>query len=75
MSTPTAEEIVAALNLAPHPEGGAFRETFRAKEHVAERPDRSVATLIYFLLRAGEVSNWHRVLGSDEHFLYHGGDP
>ncbi len=71
MSYPTADQIIETLKLIPHPEGGAFRETFRAPESVG---DCSAATLIYFLLRAGEISRWHRVLDSPEHFLYQGGD-
>ena len=74
MAYPTADEIVDELGLIAHPEGGWFRETYRAGEQVNVRGGRSAATLIYFLLRRGEVSSWHRVLGSDEHFLYHGGD-
>jgi hypothetical protein len=67
----TAEELIARLGLVPHPEGGAFRETYRAAGMVG---DRALATAIYFLLRAGERSEWHRVRG-DELWLYHGGDP
>ncbi|MDR3707142.1 MAG: cupin domain-containing protein [Capsulimonadaceae bacterium] len=71
----TADQVIAELGLIPHPEGGAFRETYRAPESVAGREDHCAATLIYFLLRVGQVSSWHRVLGADEHFLFHGGDP
>jgi len=46
-----ANEIAKALNLQPHPEGGWFRESFRD----------SASTAIYYLLKAGEVSRWHRV--------------
>jgi len=70
----TAKEIIEALGLIPHPEGGAFRETYRAKETVPIRSGRNLATAIYFLLRAGEQSAWHRV-ASDELWLFHGGDP
>ena len=53
-----AETVVALLGLEPHPEGGHFREVFRD-----EPPGggRGAATTIYFLLREGEVSAWHRV--------------
>ena len=47
----TADEVARLLDLAPHPEGGRFRETFRNEGSSA----------IYFLLAAGEVSRWHRV--------------
>jgi predicted cupin superfamily sugar epimerase len=53
-----AAEIVELLSLAPHPEGGHFRETWR------DRPGsggRGTGTAIYYLLAAGEVSRWHRV--------------
>jgi uncharacterized protein len=70
----TAEEVIRLLGLAPHPEGGFFRETFRARQSVAgPRPmaSRAASTAIYFLLRAGEFSAFHTVL-SDEvwhHYL------
>lgn len=57
----TAEEaarIIRRLGLEPHPEGGHYRETYRAPAAAGER---SAVTLIYFLLRAGEVSRWHRI--------------
>lgn len=55
----TAEEVIAALGLERHPEGGAFRETFR---DTADRTDeRGHSTAIYYLLQAGERSHWHRV--------------
>jgi uncharacterized protein len=53
-----AAAIIRLLDLKPHPEGGFFRETFRD----APGPDgRARSTLIYFLLRVGEVSAWHRI--------------
>jgi len=54
----TAEDIIGRLGLQPHPEGGYYRETWRAK---AEPGTRAAGTAIYFLLRRGEVSAWHRV--------------
>jgi uncharacterized protein len=54
-----ADAIIALLGLVPHPEGGHFRETFRDPASVNE--GRAASTAIYFLLRAGEVSRWHRV--------------
>lgn len=53
-----AAALIARLGLRPHPEGGHYRETFRAP---AAPGERAAATQIYFLLRAGEVSHWHRV--------------
>ena len=69
----TAESLIAALALQPHPEGGAFCETYRHVEQVTVRGGRAMATAIYFLLRAGERSDWHRVK-SDELWFYQGGD-
>lgn len=67
----TADDIIAQLGLAPHPEGGWFRETYRA---AAEDGQRAVATAIHFLLRAGERSHWHTV-DADELWLWHAGAP
>lgn len=53
-----AAAVIAALGLAPHPEGGHFRETFR---HVPPQGGRGAMTAIYYLLQDGEVSAWHRV--------------
>ncbi len=55
----TADEIIERLGLAPHPEGGHYRETFRDPQTDASA--RAASTAIYFLLRAGEVSRWHKV--------------
>ncbi|MEI6474843.1 MAG: cupin domain-containing protein [Planctomycetota bacterium] len=65
----TAEEMISALGLVRHPEGGFFRETFRAPD-----APRGASTSILFLLSAGERSRWHRV-DADEHWLFHAGDP
>jgi predicted cupin superfamily sugar epimerase len=55
----SAAEIIRLLDLAPHPEGGHFREIFR-DPHKLEG-GRAASTAIYFLLAAGERSHWHRV--------------
>jgi uncharacterized protein len=55
----TAADIIARLELKPHPEGGHFRETFRDPRLDAN--GRSVSTAIYFLLAPGERSHWHRI--------------
>jgi predicted cupin superfamily sugar epimerase len=63
--------IIDSLGMAPHPEGGHFVETWRGPD----RGDgRATATAIYFLLRAGERSHWHRV-DADEIWLHHLGSP
>jgi len=55
----TAAEIIARLELKPHPEGGHYRETFR--DASIDPSGRSRSTAIYFLLARGERSHWHRV--------------
>ena len=67
----TAEAVIALLELQPHPEGGFFRETFREK---ADDGGRGASTAIYFLLRAGERSHWHKVDAS-EIWHWHAGAP
>src|SRR3954462_7328642 len=66
--------LADVLDLEPHPEGGWFRQTWVSPDTVT-LPDgrvRSTATLIHFLLPAGESSAWHRV-SSDEVWLAHTG--
>jgi predicted cupin superfamily sugar epimerase len=65
----TADEIIATLDLKPHPEGGYFRETFRD-----EGTPRGASTAIYYLLRAGDRSHWHRV-DAAEVWHWYAGDP
>jgi predicted cupin superfamily sugar epimerase len=65
----TADDIIAHLGLNPHPEGGHYRQTW-----VADGPGRPSGTCIYFLLKAGERSHWHRV-DATEIWLYHAGAP
>jgi predicted cupin superfamily sugar epimerase len=55
----TAADIIARLELKPHPEGGHYRETFRDARTDAK--GRSCSTAIYFLLARGERSHWHRI--------------
>jgi predicted cupin superfamily sugar epimerase len=55
----TAAEIIARLDLKPHPEGGHYRETFR--DNGVDSGGRSRSTAIYFLLARGERSHWHRI--------------
>jgi len=71
----TAADMAAALGLQPHPEGGFFRETYRAARLVdTPRGPRSLATCIFFLVTAGSPSRLHR-LASDELWLFQGGEP
>lgn len=65
----TAEDVIATLGLEPHPEGGHFRETFRDE---SSEGTRAFSTAIYYLLRAGEVSRWHRVDAAEVWHWYMG---
>ena len=64
----TPEDLIATLGLEPHPEGGHYAETWRAPGQ-----GRATSTAIYYLLREGERSHWHRV-DADEIWLHHGGE-
>ena len=66
----SAAEIIACLDLRPHPEGGHYRETFRDPRLDAE--GRAASTLIYFLLARGERSHWHRVDAAEVWHFYAG---
>lgn len=61
----TAEEVVHRLGLKPHPEGGFYRETFR----------EDAGTAIYYLLREGDSSAWHRVSNAAEIWHHYAGAP
>jgi len=65
----TADQIIAKLALTPHPEGGHYRQTW-----VADNAGRPTGTCIYFLLKAGEQSHWHRV-DATEIWHFHAGSP
>jgi uncharacterized protein len=69
---PSAADIIARLDLKPHPEGGHYRETFRDPDRDAS--GRSHSTAIYFLLTRGERSHWHRI-DAAEVWHYYAGDP
>ena len=69
MTAPDA--IIATLGMRPHPEGGHYVETLR---DTAGADGRARATAIYFLLRQGERSHWHRV-DATEIWLWHAGAP
>jgi len=61
--------MIAHLGLKPHPEGGFYRQTW-----IAENQGRATGTCIYFLLKQGESSHWHKV-DATEIWLYHAGAP
>ena len=69
---PTAADIIARLELRPHPEGGYYRETFRDARTDAQ--GRACCTAIYFLLARGETSPWHRI-DATEIWHYYAGSP
>jgi uncharacterized protein len=65
-----AAAVVRLLDLRPHPEGGHFRESFRDERLVAD--GRAASTAIYYLLGAGETSQWHRVDAAEIWHFYAG---
>lgn len=60
-----ADGLIRTLGLEPHPEGGHYRQTWA---------DDS-STAIYFLLRGGEESAWHRVRDRVEIWHFYAGAP
>ncbi|QDL90688.1 cupin domain-containing protein [Paroceanicella profunda] len=66
-----AQDIIRTLGLQPHPEGGWYRETWRATAPEGVRPG---GTAIHFLLEAHQRSHWHRV-DATEIWLWHAGHP
>lgn len=64
---PTADDLIKLLDLKPHPEGGWFRETYREGN-----AGRANSTAIYFLLKQGEQSLWHRVDAAEVWHFYRG---
>ncbi|MBW8755797.1 MAG: cupin domain-containing protein [Sphingomonadales bacterium] len=71
MADGAAAAIIDRLGLTPHPEGGWFRETWRAEAAPGERPS---ATAIHFLLEPHQRSHWHRI-DAAEIWLWHAGAP
>lgn len=66
----TAADVIARLELRPHPEGGYYRETFRDANSDAR--GRSCSTAIYYLLTRGNRSHWHRIDASEIWHYYAG---
>ena len=76
-----AAQIIRKLRLTSHPEGGYFRETYRAKQKINENVlpknfvgDRNISTSIYFLLDGDQVSHFHKLM-SDELWHFYKGSP
>lgn len=67
-----AQDIARLLDLAPHPEGGFYRQTFRDAQ--TTEAGRAASTAIYYLLPEGQVSAWHRV-DAAEIWHYYAGAP
>lgn len=81
MNNKNALYWIQALGMEKHPEGGYFCELYKCAERISDREitfaftkDRCLASSIYFLLPAGEVSRFHR-LKSDELWYFHAGNP
>lgn len=74
----TPDQLIAFLGLQPHPEGGRYAETYRSppgrSPPGAGADGREAVTAIYFLLRGGERSHWHKV-DAAEIWFWHGGAP
>ena len=68
----TTEDLIAQLNLKPHPEGGFYREIYNDSSADGVRGKISS---IYYLLEKGQSAHWHRVTDADEVWLWHGGHP
>lgn len=67
----TAEDLIESLGLAPHPEGGWYRETWRAP---AANGERAAASAVLYVIQPGQRSHWNRV-DANEIWLWHSGDP
>ncbi len=77
----SADYFIKSLNMIPHPEGGFYKEVYTSEENITSKDltvsfegKRILWTSIYFLLRDGEISKFHR-LKSDEMWYYHSGSP
>ncbi|MFC4309744.1 cupin domain-containing protein [Steroidobacter flavus] len=71
----TAKDVIQALQLAPHPEGGWYREIYRSADRVQRGAEvRSATTAIYYLLEHQQLSRWH-VVDADEIWHFYGGAP
>jgi hypothetical protein len=75
----TAEYWIEKLQLQKHPEGGYFREVYRAEEtipkhnlHERYSGDRNYSTSIYFLITSNEFSSFHRIKSDETWHFYHG---
>lgn len=81
MKSLSVADLIAQLKLEPHPEGGFYRETYRAPVLISEgelaphfRGARAFSTAIYFLIPAQDRSMLHRIK-ADEIWHFYAGDP
>lgn len=71
----TAKDVIQSLQLAPHPEGGWYREIYRSTDRVQRGAEsRSATTAIYYLLEREQLSRWH-VVDADEIWHFYSGAP
>lgn len=77
----TADYFISKLHLEEHIEGGCFKEVYRSRNIITDEKhismygsERSLSTAIFFLLKSGQVSKFHK-LKSDEIWFYHFGCP
>lgn len=68
----SAADIIARLDLQPHPEGGFYRQTHKGEANI---DGRAGSTAIYYLLEAGDCSAWHRVRDAEEIWHFYAGGP
>jgi hypothetical protein len=73
----TAEYWIEKLGLESHVEGGAFKEVYRSPLILKDLPntfkgERNAYTAIYFLLKSGDFSAFHRI-ASDEGWHFYAG--
>jgi len=76
----SADYFIKKLNLQPHPEGGYYREVFRSQNSISKEGlsehysgERSALTSIYYLLKNGQKSHFHRLLSDEIWHFYSGG--
>lgn len=68
-----ARRLIERLGLEPHPEGGWYRQTFC--DEACDADGRPRSTVIYYLLEAGDTSEWHRVTDAAEVWHWYAGAP
>jgi predicted cupin superfamily sugar epimerase len=73
MNQKQIEELIKKFDMAPHPEGGFFCETYRSDDLIdTPRGPRAASTAITFLLRQGDISHFHRIKSDELWHFYHG---